>query len=116
MTWGLVDNPGMQKGLTKLMAADGSDAGMGDVDWDNTLLAEAPQKQIEAWERVLEAWFLRHGADHLMALSAELGLGLSRIDSPDDVLAAPQHAARGLWRDVGGVALPGPLFRSVEAG
>jgi crotonobetainyl-CoA:carnitine CoA-transferase CaiB-like acyl-CoA transferase len=115
VTWGLVDNPGMLKGLTKLMAADGADDGMAQVDWDNTLLAEAPQKQIEAWEKVLEAWFARHKADHLMALSAELGLGLSRIDSPDDVLAGEQHAARGLWREVGGVALPGPLFRSVEA-
>lgn len=117
VTWGLVDNPGMLKGLTRIMKAEGADAGMADVDWDNTLLAEAPQKHIEAWETVLEAWFARHKADHLMALSAELGLGLSRIDSPDDVLAGAQHAARGLWRTTDGVtALPGPLFRSVEAG
>ena len=114
VTWGLVDNPGMLKGLTRIMKSEGADAGMGDVDWDNVLLAEAPQKQIEAWELVLEAWFRTHAADHLMALSAELGLGLSKIDTPDDALGGTQHAARGLWREVNGVRLPGPLFVSAD--
>ena len=118
VTWSLVDNPGMVKGMIALMQADGAAGPLAEVDWENTLLADAPQEQIEAWEAVLERWFATKTKDELAAHSADKGLGLSKIDSPQDALDNPHWAARGFWRrlkDPGrGLDLPypGPLFRS----
>ena len=118
VTWSLVDNLGMVKGMIALMQADGAAGPLAEVDWENTLLADAPQEQIEAWEAVLERWFATKTKDELAAHSADKGLGLSKIDSPQDALDNPHWAARGFWRrlkDPGrGLDLPypGPLFRS----
>jgi crotonobetainyl-CoA:carnitine CoA-transferase CaiB-like acyl-CoA transferase len=118
VTWSLVDNLGMVKGMIALMQADGAAGPLAEVDWEKTLLADAPQEQIEAWEAVLERWFATKSKDELAAHSAEKGLGLSKIDSPQDALDNPHWAARGFWRrlkDPGrGLDLPypGPLFRS----
>jgi crotonobetainyl-CoA:carnitine CoA-transferase CaiB-like acyl-CoA transferase len=98
------------------MAADGAAGPLTEVDWDNTLLADAPQPQIDAWEAILEGWFRTKSKGELTLLSAERGLGLSQIDTPQDALASPQWAARGFWRDLADdgrglrAALPGPLF------
>lgn len=116
VTWSLVDNPGMVKGMVALMAADGAAGPLAEVDWDNVLVADAPQPQIEAWEAVLEAWFRTKTKGALARLSAEKGLGLSQVDTPEDALASPQWAARGFWRrlrDAGrglDAPLPGPLY------
>jgi crotonobetainyl-CoA:carnitine CoA-transferase CaiB-like acyl-CoA transferase len=118
VTWSLVDNPGMVKGLVALMAADGAAGPLAEVDWDNTLLADAPQEQIEAWEALIAAWFATKGKDELAGWSAEKGLGLSRIDTPAEALANPHWAARGFWRRLKDRArgldlpFPGPLFAS----
>ena len=118
VTWSLVDNLGMVKGMIALMQADGAASPLAEVDWENTLLADAPQEQIEAWEAVLERWFATKSKDELAAYSAEKGLGLSKIDSPQDALDNPHWAARGFWRrlkdpDRGlDLPYPGPLFRS----
>lgn len=116
VTWSLVDNPGMMKGMVALMVADGAAGELVDVDWDNTLVADAPQERIEAWERVVEAWFRTKPKGELARLSAERGLGLSQIDTPEDAVASPHWASRGFWRrleDAGrglSVPFPGPLF------
>jgi len=118
VTWSLVDNPGMVKGMVALMAADGAAGALAQVDWDNTLLADAPQEEINAWEAILEAWFRTKTKGELARLSAERGLGLSQIDTPADALCSPQWAARGFWQileDDGRrltAPLPGPLFRT----
>jgi crotonobetainyl-CoA:carnitine CoA-transferase CaiB-like acyl-CoA transferase len=118
VTWSLVDNPGMVRGMVALMAADDAASPLAGVDWDNTLLADAPQEQIGAWEAVLEAWFRTKTKDELAAFSAEKGLGLSRIDTPQEALDSAHWAARGFWRrlkDEGrglDLPFPGPLFRS----
>jgi len=118
VTWSLVDNPGMVKGMVALMAADGAAGPLMEVDWDNTLLADAPQDRIEAWEAVLEAWFKTKTKDELAAASARDGLGLSKIDTPQEALDSPQWAARGFWRRLKDpergldLPFPGPLFRS----
>ena len=118
VTWSLVDNLGMVKGMIALMQADGAAGPLAEVDWENTLLADAPQEQIEAWEAVLERWFLTKTKAELAAHSAEKGLGLSKIDTPQEALDSPHWAARGFWRrlkdDGRGLDLPypGPLFRS----
>ena len=121
VTWSLVDNPPMVRGVVALMKADGSAGTLADVEWENVLLADAPQEQINAWEAELETWFLTRGADELAALSAEQGLGLSRIDTPAQAVASPQWQARGFWRrlkDEGrglDIPVPGPLFASSQA-
>jgi crotonobetainyl-CoA:carnitine CoA-transferase CaiB-like acyl-CoA transferase len=118
VTWSLVDNPGMVRGMVALMAADGAAGPLAEVDWDNVLLADAPQEQIGAWEAVLEAWFRTKTKDELSAFSAEKGLGLSKIDTPQEALDSAHWAARGFWRrlkDEGrglDLPFPGPLFRT----
>lgn len=118
VTWSLVDNPGMMKGMVALMAADGCAGPLAEVEWDNTLVADAPQAQIEAWEALIEAWFRTKAKGDLARLSAERGLGLSQIDTPADALESAQWAARGFWRpleDQGRglrAPLPGPLYLS----
>jgi crotonobetainyl-CoA:carnitine CoA-transferase CaiB-like acyl-CoA transferase len=116
VTWSLVDNPGMMKGMVALMSADGAAGDLVEVDWDNTLVADAPQDRIEAWEGLVEAWFRTKPKAELARLSAERGLGLSQIETPQEALTNPQWASRGFWRhleDPGrgvSVPLPGPLF------
>lgn len=121
VTWSLVDNPAMVKGVVALMSADGAAGDLADVDWDNTLLADAPQEKIDAWEALLEPWFAGKSRDELAELSAQRGLGLSKIDTPEDALASEHWAVRGFWRKLadpsGGPSLPipGPLFLSAMA-
>ena len=118
VTWSLVDNPAMVKGVVALMVADGEAGSLAEVDWDNTLLADAPQEQIDSWEAVLQAWFAGKDRDWLSAISGERGLGLSKIDTPEDALASAHWKARGFWRTLrdpaGGpdLPIPGPLFLS----
>jgi crotonobetainyl-CoA:carnitine CoA-transferase CaiB-like acyl-CoA transferase len=118
VTWSLVDNPGMVKGLVGLMVKAGLAGSMAEVDWDNTLLADTPQPQIETWEGMIEPFFLSHTKADLSRLSAELGLGLSAIATPDDTLESPQWRSRGLWREIEdparGITLntPGPLYQT----
>lgn len=118
VTWSLVDNPGMVKGMVALMSAEGKAGRLADVDWDNTLLADAPQEQINAWEATLEAWFRTKTKDELAKLSAQKGLGLSKIHTPQEALASEHWSARGFWRRLRDehrnldLPFPGPLFRS----
>jgi crotonobetainyl-CoA:carnitine CoA-transferase CaiB-like acyl-CoA transferase len=122
VTWSLVDNPPMVRGMVAMMQADGAAGSMANVDWDKVLLADAPQDQIDAWEAVLEAWFLTKDRDDLAAASAEKGLGLSRIETPAEALAAPHWMERGFWRRLHDPArgvdipIPGPMFVSDQAG
>jgi crotonobetainyl-CoA:carnitine CoA-transferase CaiB-like acyl-CoA transferase len=118
VTWSLVDNLGMIKGMIALMAADGAEGLLAEVDWENTLLAEAPQERIDEWEGVLEGWFGTKTKSELAAHSAEKGLGLSKIDTPQEALDSDHWAARGFWRRLKDedrnldLPFPGPLFRS----
>jgi len=116
VTWSLVDNPPMVRGMVAMMAADGAAGPLAEADWDNILVADAPQAQIDAWEAALAAWFRTKGRAELSRASAENGLGLSQIDAPEDALASPHWAARGFWRmlkdEARGIEapVPGPLF------
>lgn len=110
VTWALVDNPPMMRAMVELL---GDAAGpLADVEWDRTAVADVPRPVLEEWEQVMETYFLAHPKAELGRLSTERGLGLSPIDTPADALASPHLAARGLWRDVDGIKLPGPLWVS----
>jgi crotonobetainyl-CoA:carnitine CoA-transferase CaiB-like acyl-CoA transferase len=118
VTWALVDNPGMVKGMIAFMQAQGLGDELAAVDWDNILVANADQADIARWEAALEPFFLAHTKDELFAMSNDKGLGLSRIDDIDDALASEQWRERGFWRRIDdqarglALALPGPLFAS----
>lgn len=110
VTWALVDNPPMMRGMVTVM---GDAAGpLAEVDWNAILVADTPRPVLEAWEARVEAFFLERTRAELGELSARHGLGLSWIDAPADVLASPHLAARGLWREVDGMKLPGRLWVS----
>ena len=110
VTWALVDNPPMMRGMVKAM---GDAAGpLAEVDWDAILVADMPRETLAAWEDIVAAFFMRHTRAELGAMSTSGGLGLSWIDTPQDALASEHLAARGLWTDVDGVKLPGKLWVS----
>lgn len=110
VTWALVDNQPMMRGMVKAM---GDAAGpLADVDWDAVLVADVPRETLIEWENVVEAFFLRHTRAELGTMSQRAGLGLSWIDTPEDALASAHLAERGLWREVNGVKLPGKLWAS----
>ena len=108
VTWSLVDNPPMMRAMVKVM---GDAAGrLAEVDWDNVLVADAPQDVIGGWEEEVAAFFAGKDRAELLALSAQLGLGLSPIDEIEDVLASDHLAARDLWDVADGRRLPGRLW------
>jgi crotonobetainyl-CoA:carnitine CoA-transferase CaiB-like acyl-CoA transferase len=121
VTWSLVDNPGMMRGMVALMTEDGAADGLAEVDWDKVLVAETAQAQIDAWEAQLERWFASQSKHELARLSAERGLGLSKIDTPEEAPVAEQWRERGFWRRLADPAggpdlpVPGPLFRTTAA-
>jgi crotonobetainyl-CoA:carnitine CoA-transferase CaiB-like acyl-CoA transferase len=118
ITWSLVDNPGMIRGMVALLRAEGLGAELAAIDWDNTLVANAPQADIDRWEIAIGAYFARHTGDELAALSTERGLGLSRIETPAHVRESAQERARAFWRRIEdqaralALSIPGPLFLS----
>ncbi|MGZ8350504.1 MAG: CoA transferase [Allosphingosinicella sp.] len=113
VTWSLVDNPPMMRAMVK---AIGPQAGrLAEVDWDNVLVADAPQDVIGGWEKEVGAFFAGKDRADLLAMSARLGLGLSPIDEVADVLASEHLAARELWDEADGVRLPGRLWVATGA-
>lgn len=118
VTWALVDNPGMMKGMVTFMQAEALGAELAAIDWENTLVANVDQSIIADWEALIAPFFMGHTKAELFDMSNAKGLGLSRIDNPDDALASEQWAVRQFWRRVDDQArglsltLPGPMFTS----
>jgi crotonobetainyl-CoA:carnitine CoA-transferase CaiB-like acyl-CoA transferase len=116
VTWALVDNPGMMKGMVGCLQAEGFGGELAEVDWEAILVANMDQAIILRWEGLIEPFFMAHSKAELLEISNAKGLGLSRIDDADDALAAQQWGERGFWRRVDDQArglaltLPGPLF------
>ena len=114
VTWSLVDNPPMMRGMTALMQAHGAGEGLAAIDWGRTLVADADQQVIDRLEEEAAAFFLRFPRATLASWSAAKGLGLSPIATPADALAEPHWHARNFWRkteaDGISLALPGPPF------
>lgn len=118
VTWALVDNPGMMRAMVGLMRADDMAGPLADIDWDKILVADMPQETLLAWEKIVAAFLATKTRAFLAEQSNLLGMGLSAIDEPDDVLTSAQHAARGAFVDfadpVSGrtIRVPGPLFQT----
>lgn len=110
VTWALVDNPPMMRAMVKLMAEHAET--LTEVDWDNLLVADVPRETLQQWEDIVERFFALHSRQQLGSWSSQLGLGLSWIETPDDVLSSEHSKARALWVDVDDRQLPGPLWIS----
>jgi crotonobetainyl-CoA:carnitine CoA-transferase CaiB-like acyl-CoA transferase len=116
VTWALVDNPGMMKGMVGFLRAEGFAEELWAVDWEAILVANMDQADIDRWERLIEPFFAAHTKAELFEMSNDRGLGLSRIDEPAEALASEQWRGRGFWRRIDDQArrlaltLPGPLF------
>ena len=108
VTWSLVDNPPMMRAMVGAMGD--SAPLLAGVDWDDVLVADAPQETIAEWEQEVAAFFAVKDRGELFALSTRLGLGLSPIDDVPDVLASDHLGTRDLWDEVDGVRLPGRLW------
>jgi crotonobetainyl-CoA:carnitine CoA-transferase CaiB-like acyl-CoA transferase len=116
VTWSMVDNPGMMRGIVGVMKDAGMAGVLTDINWDTTLVADVPRETLIEWEAYVEAFFLEHTKAELAQLSVQHGFGLSRIDELDEVLNSEQLRQRGMWRTVTDEArdltlrVPGPLF------
>jgi crotonobetainyl-CoA:carnitine CoA-transferase CaiB-like acyl-CoA transferase len=108
VTWALVDNPPMMRAMVRVMG--GEARALAEVDWDSTLVADAPAEMIALWEAEVAAFFAGRDRADLFDLSTTQALGLSPIDEVDDVLASAHLAARGLWDEADGLRLPGQLW------
>ena len=115
VTWSMIDNPGMMRGLVRVMEAEGAAGELSDVAWEDILVADTDQAVIDRWQEVFGAFFAAHDRARLAAWSLAHGWGLSAIATPEEVRASEHLAARGLWVDVDDHGtrrrLPGPLFR-----
>ena len=112
VTWALVDNPPMMRGMVKAMATHAGP--LAEVDWDSILVADMPRETLAAWEEIVAGFFMRHTRAELGAMSTSAGLGLSWIDDARKTRSPATHlAARGLWREVDGVKLPCKLWVSL---
>jgi crotonobetainyl-CoA:carnitine CoA-transferase CaiB-like acyl-CoA transferase len=108
VTWALVDNPPMMRAMVKAMGDQAR--ALAEVDWDATLVADAPVEMIARWESEVAAFFAGRDRGELFAMSMEQALGLSPIDEVADVLASEHLAARRLWDEDGDLRLPGRLW------
>jgi crotonobetainyl-CoA:carnitine CoA-transferase CaiB-like acyl-CoA transferase len=119
ITWGMVDNPGMLKGIVTWLAEQGYQGELLDVDWTKVLMADMPQDTIDRWEEIIASYFLKASRSELARLSTERGWGLMAINEMADVLGSEHLAARDFWRQAkhptqGDITLPGRLFQTSE--
>lgn len=120
VTWSMIDNPSMMRAVVSVMEEKGAAGELSHIDWNNTLVADTPQKTIERWQGIVAAFFANHTREELGAWSLEKGWGLSVICSPQDVCDSEHLKARGLFVEVADeetgktVSVPGPLFRSAQ--
>src|SRR5581483_12125240 len=100
------------------MAEDGLDTSLRDVRWTEIDINDQSQEEIDRWEAAFSAFFLRHTRAELEEGGMKRRLMIYATNTLADVVAHPQLAARGFFREVAhpelGRALtyPGPLWRS----
>ncbi len=114
ITWSLVDNAPMMRGMAALMQEHGAGAALAAVDWKTTLIADADQQRVDQLEAEAAAFFQRFTRATLAEWSNTRALGLSPIATPADALAEPHWQSRGFWQaaeaDGVPITLPGPPF------
>jgi crotonobetainyl-CoA:carnitine CoA-transferase CaiB-like acyl-CoA transferase len=90
--------------VAELAAADGLDVtALRDRDWASFNHARADDAELDAIAAVVGAWFSRHTMAELYGWACEHNLTLAPINSPREILASEQLAARDFFGPVGDV-------------
>src|SRR5436190_7107183 len=92
--------------LTRLIAEeDGVDAAaLTERDWSESSPNTAPDDELKAIEQPVAAYFLRHTMQELYEIACETNLMLAPCNSPREIYASAQLAAREFFGPVGDVA------------
>lgn len=84
--------------VTDRCRADGLDVGaLEGRDWAAFNHNTAESRELEAISTVVEAWFARHTVRELYTLACDHNLTLAPINSPIEIYASEQLAARGFF-------------------
>jgi crotonobetainyl-CoA:carnitine CoA-transferase CaiB-like acyl-CoA transferase len=90
--------------ITHVVAADGIDASaLEDQDWSTWSPNHASDEVLRAVEAPVRAYFARHTMQELYDLACETNLMLAPANSPREILASTQLAARGFFAPLGDV-------------
>jgi crotonobetainyl-CoA:carnitine CoA-transferase CaiB-like acyl-CoA transferase len=88
--------------ITKAVADDGLDAGaLERQDWEEWSPAHAPDDVLRAVEAPIGEFFSRHTMQELYDLACETNLMLAPANSPREIAASAQLAARGFFAPLG---------------
>jgi crotonobetainyl-CoA:carnitine CoA-transferase CaiB-like acyl-CoA transferase len=91
--------------VTRLVAEDGIDAGaLTGRDWGEFSQNTASDDELEAIEQAVAEYFARHTMQALYEIACETNLMLAPCNSPREIYASAQLAARGFFGPVGDVA------------
>ncbi len=91
--------------LTRLVVDDGLDAGaLTDRDWSNFSHTTTPDDELKAIEQPVADYFARHTMQELYEIACETNLMLAPCNSPREIYASAQLAAREFFGPVGDVA------------
>jgi crotonobetainyl-CoA:carnitine CoA-transferase CaiB-like acyl-CoA transferase len=102
--------------VAALATADGIDTtALDGHDWAAFNHASAPDDELDAISAVVEEWFARHTMTELYAWACEHNLTLAPVNSPREILASEQLAARGFFGPVGDIARFPRSFVQVRA-
>ena len=86
--------------LTRLVAEDGLDASaLVDRDWNDFSHVTATDEDLAAIETALGAYFARHTMQELYDIACETNLMLAPCNSPREIYASAQLAARDYFTD-----------------
>lgn len=85
-------------------------------DWSTFNPATEPDEALAAIEEAVGSWFATKTMTELYAIACDTNLMLAPINSPREILASEQLAARGLFGPVGEVALAPTTFVHVHDG
>jgi len=104
--------------LTKLVAADGIDAdALLNQDWNTFNQNTATDEDLAAIEVAVAEYFSRHTMQELYDIACETNLMLAPANSPREIYASAQLAARDFFGPVGDVArFPQSFVRVVSPG
>jgi len=90
--------------ITKAVADDGVDAtALETQEWAEWSPNHAPEEVLRAVEKPIGEYFARHTMQELYDLACETNLMLAPANSPREILASKQLAARGFFAPVGDV-------------